>query len=76
MAQDRLAGGIRFVILFGVVSFFSDATHEGARSVLGPFLGSLGVGATGVGVIAGFGEMVGFALRLVSGRWADKSQRY
>jgi len=68
--------GLRFVIVFGIVSFFSDATHEGARSILGPFLGSLGVGATGVGFIAGFGEMAGFGLRLLSGRWADRSKRY
>lgn len=51
-------------------------TYEGARSVYGPFLAS--VGATGffVGAVTGFGEFLGYALRLVSGRWADRSHLY
>lgn len=65
-----------FVVLLGVVSLFSDMTHEGARSITGPFLGSLGADATTVGVIAGFGEFVGYALRLFSGYISDRTRRY
>lgn len=65
-----------FVILIGVVSLFSDLTYEGARSVTGPFLATLGASGTVVGVVAGLGELVGYGLRLVSGYFADKTQRY
>lgn len=62
---------LRFVLLIGVLSFFADFTYEGARSVLGPYLALLGASATIVGLVTGFGELVGYGLRLVSGRWAD-----
>ena len=67
---------IKFVVLIGVVSLFSDFTYEGARSITGPFLAVLGASATAVGVIAGFGELIGYALRLASGYFADKTKKY
>jgi predicted MFS family arabinose efflux permease len=66
----------RFVLIIGVVNFFADMTYEGARSVVGPFLGSLGASATIVGFVAGVGEMVGYGLRSVSGYFADRTHRY
>ena len=33
---------IRFLVLLGVISLLSDFTHEGARSIYGPFLGLIG----------------------------------
>jgi predicted MFS family arabinose efflux permease len=65
-----------FVLLFGVVNLFADMTYEGARSVTGPFLGTLGASALIVGGVTGFGEFLGYALRLVSGRLADRSRLY
>lgn len=65
-----------FVLLFGVVNLFADMTYEGARSVTGPFLGKLGASALIVGSVTGFGEFLGYALRLVSGRMADRSRLY
>src|SRR5581483_4379870 len=65
-----------FVILLCVVDFFADFTYEGARSVSGPFLALLGASGTIVGITAGFGELVGYALRLVSGTVADRTQKY
>lgn len=67
---------LRFVLLFGVVNLFADMTYEGARSVTGPFLGTLGASALIVGSVTGFGEFLGYALRLVSGRLADRSRLY
>jgi len=67
---------IKFVVLIGVVSLFSDFTYEGARSVTGPFLAILGASATVVGIVAGLGELIGYSLRLVSGYFADRTQRY
>lgn len=70
----RLA--FRFVLVIGIVNFFADFTYEGARSVVGPFLGSLGASAAVIGFVAGFGELVGYGLRSVSGYLADKTRRY
>ena len=68
--------GLAFVLLFGAVNLFADMTYEGARSVAGPFLGMLGASGFIVGTVTGFGEFLGYALRLVSGRWADRSHLY
>jgi MFS family permease len=67
---------LRFVLLVGVMSLFADMTYEGARSIAGPYLALLGASATAVGVIAGGGELLGYSLRLVSGRAADVTGRY
>lgn len=72
----RAGPGLRFILVFGVVSLFADLTYEGARSVSGPFLGLLGAGAATVGVVAGLGELVGYGLRLFSGWAADRTERY
>ena len=72
VSQDAL----RFVILLGVTSLFADMTYEGARSITGPYLGLLDASATAVGIISGFGELIGYALRLVSGLVADRTGRY
>ena len=51
-------------------------TYEGARGIMGPYLLTLGASATAVGIIAGFGEFIGYALRLIFGYLADKTGRY
>lgn len=65
-----------FVVLLGIVSLFADMTYESARSITGPFLVLLGASATVVGITAGFGELLGYALRFVSGRIADRTGKY
>ena len=67
---------LKFIIMIGLTSLFADMTYEAARSVTGPFLATLGASAALVGFVAGFGEFLGYALRLVSGYVADKTQRY
>jgi MFS family permease len=67
---------LRFVITIGIVSFFADMTYEGARSINGPYLAVLGASGTAVGIIAGFGELIGYGWRLVSGRMADRTGQY
>jgi len=67
---------LMFVILLGVVSLLADATYEGARSITGPFLLALGASGTIVGIVAGFGELVGYGLRLLSGLISDRTKRY
>ncbi len=65
-----------FVLVIGVVNFFADMTYEGARSSTGQFLGTLGASAAVVGFTAGLGELLGYALRSVSGVISDKTGKY
>lgn len=65
-----------FIILMGLVSLFSDITYEGARSLVGPYLGLLGASAFIVSTIAGFGELLGYTLRFLTGKLVDKTRRY
>jgi len=74
--DPSIASAWKFIILVGVVSLFSDMTYEGARSISGPFLGTLKASALVVGVVAGLGEFLGYALRLGSGYLADRLGRY
>ena len=67
---------IRFVIFLGVVSLFADMTYEGTRSITGPYLAILGASGMAVGFVAGVGELLGYALRLVSGYLTDRTGRY
>ena len=66
----------RFIILLGIVSLLADMTYEGARSITGQYLALLGASGTAVGIVAGLGELFGYALRLVSGYITDKTGRY
>ncbi len=66
---------LRFVLLLGAVSLFADPVYEGSRAILGPYLAALGTGAFAVATVTGFGELLGYALRLVSGRLSDRTRR-
>ncbi len=66
----------RFVFTIGIVSLFADMTYEGARGNTGPFLGSLGANATALGLVVGFGELLGYGVRSVSGYFADRTHRF
>ena len=72
--RDKAA--LRFVVLLGLVSLLADVTYEGARSITGPYLSLLGASAAAVGLVAGAGELIGYALRLASGVLADRTRRY
>lgn len=65
-----------FILLMGIVSLFADMAHEGARSVLGDYLGLLGASAATVGLVAGLGECLGYALRMFTGILADRTHLY
>lgn len=67
---------LKFVLLLSVVSLFADMTYESARSITGPYLAILGANAAIVGFVAGFGEFIGYALRIVSGFIADRTKKY
>jgi Major Facilitator Superfamily len=67
---------LRFVVLIGIVSLFSDMTYEAARGINGSFLAVLGASAFVVGVISGLGELLGYLVRLGSGYVAGRTGRY
>jgi predicted MFS family arabinose efflux permease len=62
--------------MIGVVSLFADFTYEGSRAVVGPYLARLGASGTVVGVVAGFGELCGYGLRLLSGRLSERTGKF
>jgi hypothetical protein len=76
MSGSMRKRALRFVLLIGVMSFFADFVYEGARSVTGPYLAVLGASATLVGFIAGLGELLGYGLRLVSGRLSERTKEF
>ncbi len=67
---------LHFILLLGIVSLCADATYEGARSISGAFLGSLGASGTVVGLVAGGGELLAYGLRLGIGVLSDRTGRY
>jgi len=67
---------LMFLLLLGIVSMLSDFTHEGARSIYGPFLAIIGGSAVVVAFSSGLGEFIGQALRIATGIIADKTKKY
>jgi MFS family permease len=66
----------RVVVGFGTISLTADMVYEGARSVYGPLLASLGASALVVGAVTGAGEAAALVLRLFFGPLADRTRRY
>lgn len=76
MAKEDIKRSIQLIMFFGLVSLFGDIVYEGARAVNGPYLQTLAANAAMVGLITGIGEFAGYALRLVSGYYADRTKAY
>jgi MFS family permease len=76
IGRTRSWSGWRTVLWLGVVSLLVDMVYEGARSITGPFLASLGASALTVGLVTGAGEAAALGFRLFSGPAADRSGRY
>lgn len=64
------------ILFFGFISALGDIIYEGARSVNGPYLKTLGANAVIVGFVIGIGEFLGYVIRLVSGYFSDKTKAY
>jgi MFS family permease len=67
---------LRFVLLIGIMSFFADFTYEASRGIVGPYLALLGASAAAVAIITGFGELLGYGLRVVFGGLSDKTGQF
>ena len=74
--NKKISSAMIFIILFGIVSLFSDMTHEGASSIRGAYLSLLGASAGAIGFVSGLGELVGYSMRYVFGRLTDKTKHY
>lgn len=72
----RMTSAMLFIVLFGVVSMFSDMTHEGAASIRGAYLSLLGASAATIGFVSGLGELVGYSMRYIFGKFTDKTKKY
>jgi MFS family permease len=64
------------IFLLGIVSLMGDIIYEGARGLVPDYLKFLGVSAFIVGFITGFGEFLGYGVRLISGVLADATKAY
>ena len=69
-------GAWGFVARFGIISLLADFVYEGARSITGPLLGSLGATGLVVGLVTGAGEAAALGLRLISGPLTDRTGRF
>ena len=76
MKKKRMSEAMVFIVMFGIVSLFSDMTHEGAASIRGAYLTLLGASAGAIGFVSGLGELVGYSMRYVFGRMTDKTKKY
>lgn len=76
MKEKRISKAMLFIILFGIVSLFSDMTHEGASSIRGAYLTILGASAGTIGFVSGLGELVGYSMRYVFGKITDRTKKY
>lgn len=74
--KEKMSQAMAFIVLFGIVSLFSDMTHEGASSIRGAYLALLGASAGTIGFISGLGELIGYSMRYVFGKLTDKSKCY
>ena len=74
-ADTRSRIALQVIVLLGIVSLFGDIIYEGARSVTGPYLLLLGAGSLTVSIVAGAGEFLGYAVRLLSGWITDRTRQ-
>ncbi|KXL52139.1 hypothetical protein CLNEO_24880 [Anaerotignum neopropionicum] len=57
--ERKIATGsaMAFIVLMGILSLFSDMTHEGARSIFGAYLSLARASAAAIGFVSGFDEL-------------------
>jgi len=67
---------LAFIVLMGIVSMFSDMTHEGSASIIGAYLSLAGASAAAIGFVTGLGGLIGYSLRIITGMLADRTKNY
>ncbi|KAF5090193.1 MFS transporter [Methanoculleus horonobensis] len=74
--EDLRDLSLRLILLLGAASLFGSLVSNGARSVTGPYLLLLGGSAAIIGLVAGAGEFIGYALRSATGIYVGRNHRY
>ena len=74
--RKHLSQAMVFLLLFGIVSLFSDMTHEGASSIRGAYLSIMGASAGAIGFFSGLGELIGYSMRYLFGKITDRTRQY
>lgn len=74
--KKHVSQAMLFIVLFGLVSLFSDMTHEGASSIRGAYLSLLGASAGTIGFVSGLGELIGYSMRYLFGKLTDRTKKY
>jgi len=72
----KIKGVYAAIFLLGIISLMGDVVYEGSRGLITPYLDFLGASAFLVAFVGRFGEFLGYALRLVSGKLADTTKAY
>ncbi len=77
MVKRAVRKGTVLIIIIGIVSLFSDFVYEGGRSIIPQFFTTvLGGSVFLLGIVIGIGDFVGYSIRLLSGRLADRTRNY
>jgi len=74
--SENKKNAIILILLFGIISLLGDIIYEGARSVNGPYLNTLGGHAVIDDLVVGIGELLGYAIRLFSGYFSDRAKAH
>jgi MFS family permease len=56
-----------FIFLLGLVSLFAEMAYEGSHSMSGQYLSRLSANSLIIGTLAGFGELIAFGIRGLTG---------
>lgn len=67
---------MRNIILLGLTSLLADFSSEMIQPLLPFFIVSLGGAGLAVGLVGGTGDALAAVLKVLSGRWADRSRKY
>lgn len=74
--RKHLSQAMVFLLLFGIVSLFSDMIYEGASSIRGAYLSIMGASAGAIGFFSGLGELIGYSMRYLFGKITDRTRQY
>ncbi|MDH7477523.1 MAG: MFS transporter [Candidatus Bathyarchaeota archaeon] len=64
------------ILLLGIVSLMGDVVYEGSGGIIPDYLKFLGATGVVAGLVVGFGEFLGNAMRFFSGLLADTTRAY
>ncbi|WP_317137582.1 MFS transporter [Methanochimaera problematica] len=73
---DKNISALKLIFLLGIISLFGSFVSDATRSVMGPFLLTLGASGAIVGLVTGLGEFSAYGLRIISGYYLDQKRKF